>query len=105
MSPELEIASVILRTIGAIAGSFLSLVFFLPKSWREAGARGSGSLVSGFVFGPQVQDYLSWPATADNVMAASALAGFAAWQALGVVVRIVSMFRLQAPPGDAPAKE
>lgn len=88
-------ALLVARMGGAIAGALVSLVYLLPKSTREAVARGFAGLVSGLVFGPPTGAVLAekFSITAqlgpvETMLMGSAAASMTAWWVLGALSRI-----------------
>jgi hypothetical protein len=79
----------LIQAIGSVIGAFLSLTYVRPMNLIDLFARGSFSVLSGFVFGFVLLEYMSWPETARHWMAASAaVAGFS-WLLAGAGVRIL----------------
>ena len=82
------------RSAGAIAGSSVSLVYFLPKQRHEAISRLIVGVLTGLVFGASVGEKLVeymalevHPAEFEVVLMGAAAASFASWWALGLLVR------------------
>jgi Family of unknown function (DUF6107) len=87
---------------GSVAGTFLSLTFMPPKSWRDGLSRGFISLVTGFIFAPVVRDYFNWSPTLDRRAAAACLAAFPAWWGMGLIVRLASGGKTPPLPRKGP---
>jgi hypothetical protein len=94
------------RGAGAIAGSSVSLVYFLPKERHEAVSRLIVGVVTGLVFGPSAGEKLVQimaldvhPAAFEVVLMGAAASSFASWWALGVIVRLLEQ------NGSAPDKK
>jgi Family of unknown function (DUF6107) len=90
------LAEWIARGAGAIAGSSVSLVYFLPKERHEAVSRLIVGVVTGLVFGPSAGEKLVelmalnvHPAAFEVVLMGAAATSFASWWALGMVVRLL----------------
>ena len=83
------------RLGGAVAGALVSLVYLLPKSTREAAARGFAGLVTGLVFGAPTGAALAEKfaisnqlGPAETLLMGSAAASMTAWWVLGALSRI-----------------
>lgn len=96
--PEI-VAAIVLKAIGAIAGTFVALVFLPPRRWKEFLARAMVGPVVGIISAPHVRDYLGWPATEESIVSSAALGAFISWWGLGAILRVV---RLAGSKGDAP---
>ncbi len=84
------------RGVGAIAGSSVSLVYFLPKQRHEAVSRLIVGVITGLVFGPSAGEKLVQimalevhPAAFEVVLMGAASTSFASWWALGMLVRML----------------
>jgi hypothetical protein len=84
------------RGAGAIAGSSVSLVYFLPKQRHEAVSRLIVGVLTGLVFGPAAGEKLIemmaldvHPAAFEVVLMGAAATSFASWWALGMLVRML----------------
>ncbi len=84
------------RGAGAIAGSSVSLVYFLPKQRHEALNRLAVGIICGLVFGQAAGEKLIefmaltvHPTEFETVLMGAAAASFASWWALGVLVRLI----------------
>ena len=84
------------RGAGAIAGSSISLVYFLPKQRHEAVSRLIVGVLIGLVFGPSAGEKLVQfmaldvhPEQFEVVLMGAASANFASWWALGMLVRMI----------------
>ena len=84
------------RGAGAIAGSSISLVYFLPKQRHEAVSRLIVGVLIGLVFGPSVGEKLVQfmaldvhPKQFEVVLMGAASASFVSWWALGMLVRMI----------------
>jgi hypothetical protein len=91
------------RGAGAIAGSSVSLVYFLPKQRHEAVSRLIVGVLTGLVFGSSAGEKLVelmalevHPAAFEVVLMGAAATSFASWWALGMVVRLLEQ-KGQAP--------
>ena len=91
------------RGAGAIAGSSISLVYFLPKQRHEAVSRLIVGVLIGLVFGPSAGEKLVQfmaldvhPEQFEVVLMGAASASFASWWALGMLVRMIER-TAQAP--------
>ena len=94
------------RGAGAIAGSSVSLVYFLPKQRHEAVSRLIVGVLTGLVFGPSAGEKLVemmalevHPAAFEVVLMGAAATSFASWWALGMLVRMLEQ------NGSAPDKK
>ncbi|GAA4521987.1 DUF6107 family protein [Chelativorans composti] len=84
------------KTSGAIAGSAISIAYFLPAGRREAAIRFAVGVACGLVFGSTagikiatelgVAEYL---APFEMVLMGSATASLCAWNAIGIAVRML----------------
>jgi Family of unknown function (DUF6107) len=84
------------RGAGAIAGSSVSLIYFLPKQMHEALNRLAVGIVCGLIFGQAAGEKLVQlmalnvhPKEFEVVLMGAAAASFASWWALGVLVRMI----------------
>jgi hypothetical protein len=83
-----------IKTLGAVAGSAISVAYILPKTRREAAVRFAVGLVSGLVFGGAAGVKIgTWLGVTDAlgeaelVLTGSAAASLCAWWALGAMKR------------------
>lgn len=81
---------------GAVAGSAISIAYFLPKSRREAAIRFTVGLVSGLVFGGTVGVKIASEfgiaavlGKFETLLMGSALASLSAWWAIGALIRFL----------------
>ena len=84
------------RGAGAIAGSSVSLVYFIPKQRHEAISRLVVGVICGLIFGQAVGEKLVQfmvlevhPREFEVVLMGAAAASFASWWALGLLVRMI----------------
>ena len=82
------------KTLGAVAGSAISVAYLLPKDRREAAIRFAIGIVSGLVFGGAAGIKLgAWLGIsealgeAELMLTGSAVASLCAWWALGALSR------------------
>lgn len=92
--PE-QVWLLIAKTIGAIAGSAVSIAYLLPSGKREAALRFAIGLTAGLVFGSAVglkladQLGIGDRITAfETTLSGAAVASLCAWWALGVLSRV-----------------
>lgn len=83
------------RAGGAVAGALVSLAYLMPKSGREAAARGFAGVASGLVFGAPAGAVLSARfgiaeilGPPETLLMGSATASMTAWWVLGALSRI-----------------
>ena len=83
------------RIAGAIAGALVTLAYMMPKSAREATARGFAGIASGLVFGGPAGVALAQRlgvtavlSPAETLLMGSAAASMTAWWVLGALARI-----------------
>lgn len=88
MSAEI-VGGIILKLVGAIAGTFLSLIFMLPRTMKEFLTRGGFTLVAGVIFAPQTAGYLGWAAGEETTLSSAAIAAFLSWWGLGAAARTI----------------
>ena len=84
------------RGVGAIAGSSVSLVYFVPKQRREAISRLVVGVICGLIFGQAVGEKLVQymvldvhPNEFETVLMGAAAASFVSWWVLGLLVRMI----------------
>ena len=87
------------RMVGATAGAWVSLVYLLPESWKEAVSRFLTGACCGVMFGAPVGIWLSerlglvGQLTAlETALSGSAAASLSAWWVLGALVRMAGRF-------------
>lgn len=90
------------KTLGALGGAFLALVFIPPRGVREFMARGSGSIVAGIIAAPVARGYFGWPSDLESLMAAAAVAAFAAWPIMGLFTVVVRSRQRREEQGPDP---
>ena len=97
------------RGAGALAGSSISLVYFLPKQRHEAVSRLIVGVLIGLVFGPSAGEKLVQmmaldvhPKQFEVVLMGAASASFVSWWALGMLVRMIER---NASPSDKKGME
>ncbi len=107
-----EVAPTLLfaKFIGALAGSFISIAYVLPKGRREAFLRLSVGMVTGIVFGgpagmkaADALGLLDKISVVEMSLMGATLASLCAWWVLGVAQRLAERWpdRLRAiPPRD-----
>ena len=96
------------KLTGAVAGSAISVAYFLPSGRREAAVRFLTGAVTGLVFGGPAGLALAAHLKLDKLLSGgelalmgSAIASLCAWGALGVLSRFADgLFR--SPPRSAP---
>ena len=97
---------------GAIAGSFFSLAFVLPRSKREAFLRFCVGFVAGLIFGGtvgvKVAEWVGPPESIDAIeiaLVGATIASFAAWWSLGAAQRSIEQWKetKRDPAGDTAA--
>ena len=92
--PETELLTWLFRAVGAVAGSAISLAYFLPHRKRDAFTRLVVGVTSGLIFGApagvrltrlfEVRDHVT--ALETNLIGATAVS-LTAWWALGLAKR------------------
>lgn len=98
------VGALISKLLGALGGAFLALVFIPPQGWREFLSRGSGSIVAGIIFAPVVKSYLGWATDVESMMAAGAIAAFAAWPVMGIMTALARSRERKAREADPPGE-
>jgi hypothetical protein len=85
-----------IRSIGAVAGASVSLVYLLPKRRQEAVSRFIVGMVCGVIFaqaaGQKLVEWMALDAVTSDFEATlmgAAAASFASWWALGLLVRVL----------------
>lgn len=78
--------SLILKFIGAFAGTVLALVFIPPRSISGFIRRAVASLMCGPIFAPVAHTYLNWPGAWEHWLASAALVSFISWWTMGLVI-------------------
>ncbi len=88
-------ALLLAKLLGALAGSFISVAYFLPRGRREAWLRMSVGLVTGLIFGgtagvkmADALGLLGKVSVFEITLMGAALASLCAWWGLGVLQRI-----------------
>ncbi len=82
------------RTLGAVAGALVSVVYMLPKGRQEAASRFVTGLCCGLVFGGEAGLWLVGKLAIANLspseimLSGSAAASISAWWGLGLLARI-----------------
>jgi hypothetical protein len=83
------------RTVGALSGAAISLIYMLPKSEREAVCRFLAGLVSGVIFGGPVGVWLAVRMSiidalspSEIVLSGAAAVSLCSWWALGLLERL-----------------
>lgn len=88
-----DLAALASRILGAILGAFLALVFLIPKSRRELIARGTFSVIVGFLAGPPIRVYyLHWDSDPQYRMAAASGVAMLSWFVMEAAVRILRVW-------------
>lgn len=88
MIPEAFTASaMILKAIGAVSGAAIALLVKPAKTAAEFWTRLGCSLLSGFLFGTPLREWIGWPANEEYMVVSAALAAIVAWWALAAIVR------------------
>ena len=97
------------RGAGAIAGSSVSLVYFIPKQRHEAISRLVVGVICGLVFGQAAGEKLVQlmvlevhPKEFEVVLMGAAAASFVSWWVLGLLVRMIE--RSSSAPDKKGAK-
>lgn len=87
------------RVIGAAAGAWVSLVYLVPKSGREAASRFMTGLSCGIMFGGPTGLWLAERlglagqlTPVETMLSGAAAASLTAWWVLGAVERIASRY-------------
>ena len=97
----------IFRIVGALAGSAISLAYFLPRRKRDAFMRLVVGFVSGLVFGRPVGLHLSrWLDLRDDLprleinLIGAAVVSLTAWWVLGIVKRFIRSKGVELYPDE-----
>lgn len=81
----------LVKVLGAVGGSAISLAYLLPKGRREAMQRLAVGMVSGFIFGPMVVPKAEeWGFAAgplETLFACCAAVSAVSWVLIGFVLR------------------
>lgn len=87
------------RVVGATAGAWVSLVYLLPDTWKEAVSRFLTGACCGVMFGAPAGIWfseklgLAGELTAmETALSGSAAASLTAWWVLGALVRVVGRY-------------
>lgn len=100
---DLTPALLFAKTIGALAGSLVSLAYIMPRGRREAAARLLVGVVAGLVFGgtagvkvADTMELLDRISVFEVTLMGATLSSLSAWWGLGVLQRIIE--RNSTPP-------
>lgn len=80
----------LMRVAAAFVGAVGGVVYFKPRSIRDALARLVFSVAAGVVFGFVPVEMLGWSATPEHRFAGHVLMAFASWPVAGVVSKWIS---------------
>lgn len=86
--PE-TVTAIAAKVFWPFLGAVLALIVIPPKTRTEATKRGSVSVVSGFVGGPALHEWMGISDTVQNAGFSLAMAAFCAWWVLGAVPRFI----------------
>lgn len=92
MTPEI-VAALILKFIGAAAGSTLALVFVPPRTRLGFARRATASLIGGVMFAPYVREWGKFADNWEGMIAAACAAAFMSWWAMGAVIRVLKAWQ------------
>jgi hypothetical protein len=73
--------------LGGLAGGVSFMVFYKPCNVWDAAVRSGLSVLTSIVFAPVLLDWIGWPSSSDNMIAASVVVGFCAWSILSFTAR------------------
>ncbi len=88
MIPPEIMTDMILRLMGATAGSALALVYNPPRTNEGFVRRVTASMICGVVFAGYVQTSVGFDRNADGLIAAACLTAFVAWWAMDAIIRV-----------------
>lgn len=84
----------LVKGAGSLGGTILALIFQPPKTTPEFYARAAFSLISGYLFGGSVREYLlKWPETTGSNLAVFGIVALASWWLWAMAVRIMSVWK------------
>ncbi|WP_137132097.1 DUF6107 family protein [Rhizobium sp. FY34] len=93
------------KLAGAAAGAWVSLVYLVPKSGREAASRFLTGLSCGVMFGGPVGLWLverlglsGQLSPVETMLSGAAVASLCAWWVLGALVRIANRYGAKSDP-------
>lgn len=92
MIPPEVMTDMILRLMGATAGSALALVYNPPRTKEGFTRRVTASMICGVVFPGYVQSMVGFAKDADGMIAAACLTSFVAWWAMDAIIRVVRLW-------------
>lgn len=89
------LAALILKLLGAAAGSALALVFVPPRSMRGFFRRVTASLVGGIIFGGFARSMAGFSDDWEGLVAGACLAAFCAWWTMALIVRMLRTYNVE----------
>lgn len=75
----------VLSGLSGLAGGVSFMAFYRPCNVWDAAVRSGLSVLAAIVFAPVLLEWINWPTTTDNTIAASVVLGFSAWSILSFV--------------------
>lgn len=94
-SPEF-LGNLMLKAIGALAGTVLALIFRLPKNWREFKRRAAFSFLTGIFASPLailgLREVIDVPSDPETLVAIVTVTAFGSWWVAGAVLKRVSIW-------------
>lgn len=82
-----------IKLASSFLGAVMALVFQPPKNNADFWTRLGFSILAGILFSDPVRDWLKWPVTTENNMAAAGLTALLSWWLMGAVVRVVGAWK------------
>lgn len=93
------------KAIGSVAGAWVSLVYLMPKSMREAASRFMTGVSCGVMFGGPAGLWLSERlgisgqlSPIETTLSGAAAASLSAWWVLGAMVRVANRYGAKSDP-------
>ena len=77
------------RFLGALVGTTGSLIYFWPRTVKDAIRRGLFSMMAGSIFYYVSLDFFEWDMSPRHVIGGAALVSFIAWPLAGLVLTAV----------------
>lgn len=82
----------VIKAIGAAAGTIMSLAIIMPETKLEAARRACVSMLAGILFAWPVKKYMEWQGH-EGEIAASAVVAIFAWFVIGTAARTAARWR------------